>query len=426
MPSRESKTIAIILGQFISQVGNSVSGFALGLWLFLQTKEVMSLSFVYLFQLLPGLIFIIPAGIIVDKFHKKNIIILTDLISIFFMVLLVIEFSNNRIFSYEIYLYNSIFSILNVIQALALTSLISGFIKAKKQPMFNVLLDSRKYIPRLIGPLLSVFLLTKGSIISVLIADISSFLISIIITISFCENKEINPVSKKIHDRINTLLLLNKIIKSPLLLYTLLCLIFSVLSLSLLGVYIIPLSLSISSKNISSQIIAIGGFGSLIGSIIYGFIYKHFNDLKQFVPLSLVLQGIFLLLMSINNSINVYFVTMFLYFLVIPAQNASSYSLWQRHIESEFCGRLFSIKGFFLQFASIIVFIFSGILEDKVLGPIMKTCNFSKYSNIIMHIFGCGFSRGMSFAIFICSISIIIVGIFSYIRLENIHRSIVK
>ena len=68
----------IAFGQFISLVGSSLTGFALGIWVFQETGSVTLLSLIFMMAMVPGTILAPFAGALVDRGDRKTIMLLAD------------------------------------------------------------------------------------------------------------------------------------------------------------------------------------------------------------------------------------------------------------------------------------------------------------------------------------------------------------
>lgn len=93
----------ITLGSMISMLGNSVSGFAIGLLVLDYTNSTFLYSFFLVMYNLPKIVVPLFAGPFLDRFSRKKVIYTLDFMSagIYFMFFL---FINNDMFSYWIFL----------------------------------------------------------------------------------------------------------------------------------------------------------------------------------------------------------------------------------------------------------------------------------------------------------------------------------
>ena len=74
------KFILIWFGQLVSTIGSYMTSFALTLWAWSLTGSATALALVGFFSLLPRIFISMFAGIIVDRFNRKHLIMLGNAI----------------------------------------------------------------------------------------------------------------------------------------------------------------------------------------------------------------------------------------------------------------------------------------------------------------------------------------------------------
>ena len=68
----------IWFGQFVSQIGSGLSGFALGVWVFQQTGSATQFAITILLGVLPNLILGPFAGALVDQWDRRKVMACSD------------------------------------------------------------------------------------------------------------------------------------------------------------------------------------------------------------------------------------------------------------------------------------------------------------------------------------------------------------
>jgi MFS family permease len=71
------------LGQLVSTLGSYMTVFALMIWVWQQTESATTLALVTFFSQLPRIIITPMAGIIVDRFRRKHLMLLGDVVALF-------------------------------------------------------------------------------------------------------------------------------------------------------------------------------------------------------------------------------------------------------------------------------------------------------------------------------------------------------
>lgn len=428
--SEEKRYSYILIAQFVSQFGNSLTGFAFGVWLFLSSHRVADVSYLYFFQILPGVLFSIPAGFIVDRFSRKKIVILSDVISALFLSCILLTFIMGNLSAIDMYLYISVYSILNTLQSLSLSSLISVKIRSSKKARFNILMDLRKVLPRLLGPVVAGTWITSNSLVGLLIFDILSYGVSSMAIYILCDDWNCKIANKKSNktrmgDLVETL---KYIREKPILMRILSCMMTAAFSLSLLGVYIIPIILHSTTPNIFGIIMGIGGLGAFIGGIIFSIFSAKIKRIFYVVPISVCIQGMFLALIGLSRNISLLACSLFFYFFMMPVQNSSSYTTWQIHVKPEIHGKVFALKGIALQITTIFVFLLAGTFADKLLTPLFVSYHKQTIIHMVSVIFGRSTIAGMAFTLTVVGVIQIIMALYNFIKIyfedQNFANSI--
>ena len=76
------KIFSIIwVGQLLSLIGSGLTSFALGIWIYKQNESVTQLTLISLFTTIPGLVTGPLIGALVDRWDRRLVMIVSDLIS---------------------------------------------------------------------------------------------------------------------------------------------------------------------------------------------------------------------------------------------------------------------------------------------------------------------------------------------------------
>src|SRR6185295_12046629 len=65
-------------GQLVSLLGSSLTGYAIGLWFYLQTGSVTNLALIMVCNLLPMIVVSPVAGVLVDRLNRRLVLIASD------------------------------------------------------------------------------------------------------------------------------------------------------------------------------------------------------------------------------------------------------------------------------------------------------------------------------------------------------------
>jgi len=356
----------IFIIQNFSQICNSVIHFILGIKLFQKSQNIFDYSLIFAFQLLPGMMFLFPAGILIDKFSRVKILFYCDLASIIFSLILLLWLYNTQITTFFIYLYVSCFSLISSIHGITFVSVISSNVSTELKNKTAVLITLQRMIPRLISPLFAGVAFTKDLIDFIIILDILSFLFAALVSWRL---KESDKIISKVRFKGSSIELIKSgltyIIKHPRLIYLLILLLVSSLTVSFLGAYTMPIALLKTSPDKAGMAISVSGIGAIIGGVLYGLLYKKILNTRLVTIYCLIIQGLILFLsIFINNSICLVLL-LFSYFFFEPIQKGTNYALWQHIIPPHMYGRVFSIVRFLQQLIVVVTFLFAGVLGEE-------------------------------------------------------------
>lgn len=92
------RTFFIIwFGQLVSTFGSQMTGFALEIWAWKQTGQVTTLTLMAFVSLLPRILIAPIAGVIVDRYDRKRLMMIGDTVSIGTSLLLLLLYLNNNL-----------------------------------------------------------------------------------------------------------------------------------------------------------------------------------------------------------------------------------------------------------------------------------------------------------------------------------------
>src|SRR3990167_3666091 len=96
------------VGQLLSSIGSALPAFAFEVHVFQNTGNVSAYALIYVFLLIPGILFSPVAGIIVDTFNKKNILIVTNICMGINSLSIYLLFLKSHVTLENIYLFSTI------------------------------------------------------------------------------------------------------------------------------------------------------------------------------------------------------------------------------------------------------------------------------------------------------------------------------
>ena len=102
--------------QSLSQLGSAVTAFALTLWLYEKTGSALSTAALRICTYAPYVLMSIFAGAVSDKFDKKRIMLVCDLLAAVCTVIVFVLYKTDRLAVWHLYLINAVSGLMNTVQ----------------------------------------------------------------------------------------------------------------------------------------------------------------------------------------------------------------------------------------------------------------------------------------------------------------------
>ncbi len=369
-------------GQLASLAGTNIVNFSLVWWITIQTGSALFLG-ISAFFAFGSFILITPvAGVLVDRWSRKKVIIVADSILAILSVLLVILFFSGIANIIHVLIIQLIGGMVGAFHAMAVQAIIPIMVPHKHLTRMNSLNLFAGAFIQTIGPAIGalVFLIFVGNMSRIMLIDIGTYLIAIVpaalVTIPAIHlkrptekpsfRKELAEGLTFIRDRSGLLTLLSVFALTNFLLpptFILLPL-FSSTYLALgdltLGVIYLAALMSLQSASMMVASAVMMVWGGFKRNIIGVFVGIFFGALGM-VILAFTPPGIF-------------WVSAFAIILLgftLPVANVSSQTIWQKLVPPEKIGRVFSVRQTVAQFTAPFSFLVAGILAQMYSIPLI-------------------------------------------------------
>ena len=169
----------IWFGQFIPIMGTAMTRFALIIWAYEQTGTATTTALLGFFSYLPYILLCPLAGVIVDRFSRKKILILSDLCAGIMTVILFLLYKSGNLEVWHLFLAEAVASSFEAFQIPAFSSTISlliskeNYIKARGMRSFS------SYCSTVLAPILGGIFVLKIGVNGVMLIDIVTFVVAI-------------------------------------------------------------------------------------------------------------------------------------------------------------------------------------------------------------------------------------------------------
>jgi len=402
--------IIIWLGQFVSTVGSYMTEFALILWAWQVTGSATALALVAFFSRLLRIPMTLVAGLIVDHYNRKTLMILADMVAVLCTVAIAVLFFTNQLKIWHLYLTAAISGGAGQIQSLAYQTSLTLIIPSQHYVRANSMNSSVHYGSTILSPALAGVLFTWIGLSGILLIDLITFGIAIATLVSVQIPPSASQTESNLNAPIYTLYysfrqVWNQAGLRQLLLITTLFWFFHDLGAAIYDPMIL------ARTNGSAQILAstasAAGIGGVTGAVLLtvwgGFKQRIHGLLGGFIG-----AGLSKTIFGLGRSLQIWLPAQFCSSLHFPLLSSSETALWMEKITPEMQGRIFATNEILLQVASAIAALIAGPLADRIFEPALSN------DTSLSRIFGIGPGAGTSLLYVLCSLAMVLVGIVGF------------
>lgn len=412
------------LGQIISVLASSMSQFAITIFVFKETQSATALGLMQVFFITPFLLISPIAGVMVDRYNRKLMMMVSDLAAGIATVLILVFQSLGVLEIWHLYLTSVIYGLGNAFQWPAYSAAISTMIPKEQLGRANGMMSLVEAGPGVIAPLLAGALLPFIGLTGILFLDVATFLFAIgaLFIVHIPQPQKTEEGVKAQGNMLQEASYGFKyIFARPSLLGLQLTFflgnLFSGISFTLLPAMI--LSRTGNNELIFGTVQSAGAIAGVIGGVIMS-AWGGFKKRVHGVLIGWVIAGLGTAIIGLKGGVPVWIIGIVLTAIVIPLMNGSNQAIWQSKIAPDLQGRVFSARRLIAWLTNPISPIIAGTLADFVLEPQMRTT--STLSQTFDFLVGTGAGAGMSLMIFLCGFLTIFIGIVGYF-ISAIHNA---
>ncbi|AOY77011.1 MFS transporter [Clostridium formicaceticum] len=337
-------------GQMVSQIGDKFYGIALAWWILQQTNSPVIMGLFMAVSVLPGLAFGVFAGVFIDRWNRKILIIASDMLRGICVIVIAFLSVIDILELWHIFAAAILISLASAFFDPTVKAVIPQIVEQEQLPRANALSEIIDASSMIIGPVLGAAFVSFFGFTLVFLINGLSYLISAFFEGFITIPPQVDSPSAdytlrhEIETGIRYLLSRRKLVVT-----------IGVIGIAHIFVGALIVSLPFLAKALSGDSIqTLGnlemmiGFGMLLGALSIQLRGKsHFKDKNLFVFIAAM--GIFYLAIAITKSITSTFVLPYMLLLLLigaAIANASVYwqSILQLNTSSDMAGRVFSIS----------------------------------------------------------------------------------
>ncbi|WP_341282110.1 amino acid adenylation domain-containing protein [Paenibacillus sp. FSL H8-0537] len=357
-----------VFGQFISMMGSSLTGFAMGLWVYSHSGAIMDFAATLVFHRLPGILMLPFAGVLADKKDRRHILIWSNVCSAVVTIMIALFFYSNSLETWHIYVAVAALSIANAFQRPAYLAAVAQIAPKRYLGQANGIVQLATSSSEVLAPLLGGVLVMTLELPGILLIDFLSFVfaISTLLFIRFP-----NSLFRKIEEPFWTQMAggWNFIRKRKSFVALILFFMISNLMLGMANVLITPLVLTFGSTVVLGMVTSAIGIGGLAGGVAMGLWGGTRRRAEGMIGFSLLI-GLSYIVMGLTPITWLVMAGVFVYGVSLSMTNAHWQTLIQSKVRAELLARVFSINQLFALPTIPLGYYIGGLLSDKIFKPL--------------------------------------------------------
>jgi MFS family permease len=367
----------IQLGQTISILGSSMTGFALSIWAYQLTGQATALALVAFFNFGPTVLLSPLAGALVDRSNRKLVMMVSDLGAALGTIAVFVLYTMGDLQIWHLYVVGVVTGAAQAFQFPAYSAAITMMIPKEQYGRASGLMSLAEPAASIFAPLLAGALIGPIGIGGILIIDLLTFSAAFTaLILVHIPQPETSAEGKAARGSLwnESLFGFRYIAGRP-----------SLLGLQLMFFYI-NLVGSISFTIMTPMILARTGFDALalasvmsvgsVGGLAGGLVMSAWGGPKRRVHGILLGMVAISLLASIPlglaGPLALWSFGNFMFGFILPTLNGSSQALWQTKVPPDLQGRVFSVRRLIAQITAPVGMLLAGPLADRVFEPLMQ------------------------------------------------------
>lgn len=388
--------------QSLSQLGSSMTAFALTLWLYEKTGSALSTAALTICSYAPYVLMSIFAGALSDRFDKRKTMLVVDLLAALCTTTVLILFLTGNLQVWHLYALNALSGLMNTVQQPASEVATTLLIPKEHYQRASGLQSLSRSLISILNPLIATALYALAGLNIVIAFDLGSFAIAFcallfVIKIPKAENSQSESIIKLAGEGLIYLK------KTPMILTMILFmsgvnLVASAFD-AVLPAFVIPNPKG--GTAVLGIVSSFAGIAMIIGSFMVSFMPKPKDRIRVVYVTMLISLGIENFMMAFCRQPWLWCVGQIIGWVLVPVMSANYDVIFRTTVPVGLQGRVYACRNT-LQFFTIPIGLFlGGIMVDDMCEPFMASYNGNTVLNTL---FGTGKGSGAAVAMFILGI----------------------
>jgi MFS family permease len=407
--------LVIWFGQLISTVGSGLTGFALGVWIYQETGSTTLFALNLLAFALPNLIVSPFAGVLVDRWDRRWVMILSDTGAGLSTVMVALLYFTGHLEVWHVYVLTAINAAFSTFQWPAYSAVTTLLVPKSQLGRAGGMVQIGEAISALASPAIAGVLFVTVGLQGVVIVDFATYLFAV--TTLLLVKVPRPPVTEAGVEGKGSLLQeaaygWKYIVVRKGLLGLLIIFAATNFLTSMWNPLLPPMILDMSSPEMLGYVASVVGVGMLLGTLVmsaWGGPKRRIHGVLAF----LMISGMFQMFLGLRPSLVLIAIAGFGAMFTMPIINGSSQAIWQSKVAPDVQGRVFAVRRMIAWSAMPLAYILAGPLADRVFNPLLMEGG--ALTNSVGLVLGVGPGRGTGLLFMVSGLLSVVVAAAGYL-----------
>ncbi len=405
-----------------SAIGTEMTQFALTIWIWQATQETTAIALISFFFQLPQILIALFAGLIIDRFSRKYLMIFSDVVVALCTLLIGLLYSTQTLQLWHLYSLAIAYGCCGQIQTLAFTASISSIVPKQHYARVTSLKTLVNYSSAIIAPALVGLLYPTVGLLGIIAIDIATFAVGIftvfLIHIPQTFDLEATTLTSKTIWKQLTWGIRYILARPSLQAMTIVfCLFLFTYHMSETLYQPLILARTGGSAQVLSTVVIAAGIGGVVGAVGLS-IFGGFQRQVRGMLLGFVGTGVGSIVLGLGRVPSIWIGAQFFAALNIPLVYSSSYAVWYAKVKPDIQGRVLA--------AAHTIGLIVGAVASLVAGPLADQLELTMTSggwiaSIFAPLVGTGSGAGIALLYITISLCMVLIGVggFAFPTLRN-------
>jgi MFS family permease len=402
--------LLIIATQCLSIIASQMSGFAVAVWAYESTGQVLAGGIATSIHMLLTIVFSPFAGVLIDRYNRKKLLIVGDALSVLGALGLLFMALSGNLQIWHLYVEAVLVGIGQAIQQPAYAAVIGSLVDKSNLNRANGLMSLVDWAPRLVAPVLGGMAYGLIGIEGILSLDVLTFAIAIaafavVAMPGYVKEQRDEAPSMWREMREGAAYIFSRASFRTLVLIGLLL----DVCIGLIYALQAPLVLARTTNDsaVLGLVLSLGGFGGLLAAAVLTF-WKDVRDQMLISVALIVIWGVMRALFSLADHVALWAVALFLANATGQIGMTLQRSIWQAKVPPAFQGRVFALKRTLTWLSSPFTPLIAAVLADRWLEPLLRSDGAAQLP--VARLVGTGAGSGIALIMLVASFGMVLAG----------------